>query len=243
MRCISTGVPSNQNQEVLPQYSSQESHSWFKGGYAKRFPPLSHPLPDLMLPPYLPDHVECYPTSITTLPNGLKIASENSLVCRCNFFFFSHGPWILCFQDIFYSTAVSSLINGFSIIQFSVWNSSFLCMFKFNWWQGPAACIGLFVDSGSIYESEQSRGVTHLLERMAFKSTKNRSHLRIIREIEATGSNVAASALREQMCYIYDTLKTYVPEAVELLIDYIRNPVFLESDVKEQVWTFLYVGC
>lgn len=73
---------------------------------------------------------------------------------------------------------------------------------------------------------------------MAFKSTKNRSHLRIIREIEATGSNVAASALREQMCYIYDTLKTYVPEAVELLIDYIRNPVFLESDVKEQVWTF-----
>eukprot|EP00268_Persea_americana_P045952 TRINITY_DN4709_c0_g1_i1.p1 TRINITY_DN4709_c0_g1~~TRINITY_DN4709_c0_g1_i1.p1 ORF type:complete len:513 (-),score=106.63 TRINITY_DN4709_c0_g1_i1:649-2187(-) len=179
MRCISTGVPSNQNQEVLPQYSSQESHSWFKGGYAKRFPPLSHPLPDLKLPPYLPDHVECFPTTITTLPNGLKIASENSL--------------------------------------------------------GPAACIGLFVDSGSIYESEQSRGVTHLLERMAFKSTKNRSHLRIIREIEATGSNVSASASREQMFYVYDTLKTYVPEAVELLIDCIRNPVFLESDVKEQL--------
>lgn len=125
MRCISTGVPSNQNQEVLPQYSSQESHSWFRGGYAKRFPPLSHPLPDLELPPYLPYHVECYPTMITTLPNGLKIASENSLVCRCNFFFFSHGPWILCFQDIFYCIAVSSLINGFSIVQFSVWNSSF----------------------------------------------------------------------------------------------------------------------
>lgn len=178
-RCISTSSPLNQNQEALPQSSSPEPSPWFNGSYVKRFPPLSHPLPDIKLPPHLPDYVEPYPTKITTLPNGLRIASEYS--------------------------------------------------------PGPAACIGLFVDSGSIYESEQSMGITHLLERMAFKSTKNRNHLRIVREIEATGGNVAASASREQMGYSYDTLKTYVPAAVELLADCIRNPVFLDGEVKEQL--------
>ncbi|XP_019054086.1 PREDICTED: mitochondrial-processing peptidase subunit alpha-like isoform X2 [Nelumbo nucifera] len=60
-----------------------------------------------------------------------------------------------------------------------------------------------------------SFGATHLLERMAFKSTANRSHLRIVREVEAIGGNVTASASREQMGYSYDALKTYVPEMLQ----------------------------
>lgn len=102
-------------------------------------------------------------------------------------------------------------------------------------WQGPAACVGIYIDSGSIYETEESIGVTHLLERLAFKSTKHRSHLQIVHEVESTGGNVGASASREQMGYSYDTLKAYLPAAVELLIDCVRNPVFLESEVQEQV--------
>ncbi|KAJ0964709.1 hypothetical protein J5N97_025847 [Dioscorea zingiberensis] len=39
------------------------------------------------------------------------------------------------------------------------------------------ASIGVYVDSGSIYETPASFGASHLLERMAFKSTTNRSHL------------------------------------------------------------------
>ncbi|KAK3005206.1 hypothetical protein RJ639_015878, partial [Escallonia herrerae] len=99
----------------------------------------------------------------------------------------------------------------------------------------PAASIGLYVDCGSIYETPASFGVTHLLERMAFKSTSNRSHLRIVREVEAIGGNVTAGASREQMSYSYDALKTYVPEMVELLIDCVRNPVFLDWEVNEQL--------
>lgn len=99
----------------------------------------------------------------------------------------------------------------------------------------PAASIGLYVDCGSIYESPISFGATHLLERMAFRSTRNRSHLRIVREVEAIGGNVQASASREQMGYTFDSLKTYVPEMVELLIDCVRNPVFLDWEVNEQL--------
>ena len=97
------------------------------------------------------------------------------------------------------------------------------------------ASIGLYVDCGSIYETPISFGSTHLLERMAFKSTINRSHLRVVREVEAIGGNVTASASREQMGYTFDALKTYVPEMVELLIDSVRNPAFLDWELSEQV--------
>nr|AAK59675.1 putative mitochondrial processing peptidase alpha subunit [Arabidopsis thaliana] len=99
----------------------------------------------------------------------------------------------------------------------------------------PAASIGLYVDCGSIYETPQFRGATHLLERMAFKSTLNRSHFRLVREIEAIGGNTSASASREQMGYTIDALKTYVPEMVEVLIDSVRNPAFLDWEVNEEL--------
>ncbi|XP_022893276.1 mitochondrial-processing peptidase subunit alpha-like isoform X3 [Olea europaea var. sylvestris] len=95
--------------------------------------------------------------------------------------------------------------------------------------------IGLYVDCGSIYETPASFGATHLLERMAFKTTTNRSHLRIVREVEAIGGNVTSSVSREHMSYTYDALKTYVPQMVELLVDCVRNPAFLDWEVSEQL--------
>ncbi|KAJ4845006.1 hypothetical protein Tsubulata_003932 [Turnera subulata] len=70
---------------------------------------------------------------------------------------------------------------------------------------------------------------------MAFKSTRNRSHLRVVREVEAIGGSIAASASREQISYTFDALKTHVPEMVELLIDSVRNPVFLDWEVAEEL--------
>ncbi|KHG28938.1 Mitochondrial-processing peptidase subunit alpha [Gossypium arboreum] len=99
----------------------------------------------------------------------------------------------------------------------------------------PAASIGLFINCGSIYETPISSGASHLLERMAFKSTTNRSHLRVVREVEAIGGNTLASATRECMTYTFDALKTYVPEMVELLIDCVRNPAFLEWEINEEL--------
>ncbi|GAA0164564.1 metalloprotease [Lithospermum erythrorhizon] len=153
--------------------------SWLADGVSSSLPPLHVPLKDIALPPPLPDRVEPGNTKITTLPNGLKIASQSS--------------------------------------------------------ENPAASIGLYVDCGSIYETPDSFGATHLLERMAFKSTLNRSHLRVVREVEAIGGNVIASASREHMSYTYDALRTYIPEMVELLVDSVRNPAFLDWEVKEQL--------
>ncbi|KAJ8750912.1 hypothetical protein K2173_016093 [Erythroxylum novogranatense] len=99
----------------------------------------------------------------------------------------------------------------------------------------PAASVGLYINCGSIYETPNSFGATHLLEKMAFKSTRNRSHLHVVREVEAVGGNVQASASREQMGYTFDALKTYLPQMVELLVDSVRNPAFLDWEVNAQL--------
>lgn len=52
-----------------------------------------------------------------------------------------------------------------------------------------------------------------------------------------------AAASREQMVYTYDALKTYLPEMVELLVDCVRNPAFLDWEVNEEVYTFNLSGC
>ncbi|CAH8255351.1 unnamed protein product [Arabidopsis lyrata] len=153
--------------------------SWLSGGSGASLTSLDMPLQGVSLPPPLADKVEPSKLKITTLPNGLKIASETS--------------------------------------------------------PNPAASIGLYVDCGSIYEAPYFHGATHLLERMAFKSTLNRTHFRLVREIEAIGGNTSASASREQMSYTIDALKTYVPEMVEVLIDSVRNPAFLDWEVNEEL--------
>ncbi|KAL2578637.1 hypothetical protein AAZV13_15G019700 [Glycine max] len=101
--------------------------------------------------------------------------------------------------------------------------------------KNPAASIGLYVDCGSLYETPLSSGASHLLEKMSFKSTANRSHFRVVREVEAVGGNVGASASREQMGYTFDALKTYVPQMIELLVDCVRNPAFLDWEVNEEL--------
>ncbi|KAE8687853.1 Mitochondrial-processing peptidase subunit alpha [Hibiscus syriacus] len=52
--------------------------SWLTGSQSKSIPPLDFPLPGVAIPPSLPDYVEPGKIKITTLPNGIKVASEIS---------------------------------------------------------------------------------------------------------------------------------------------------------------------
>ena len=68
---------------VATRPASGSLFSWLTGESASSFPPLDTPLPGVVLPDTLPDFVEPSKTKITTLPNGVKIASETSPVCAC----------------------------------------------------------------------------------------------------------------------------------------------------------------
>ena len=89
---------------------------------------------------------------------------------------------------------------------------------------GASLAVGMYVAAGSKNENPYTTGAAHLLERMAFKATRNRTAFRVTREAEVIGANLLASASREQMAYTVDCLKTNLPEAVELLADTVMNP-------------------
>ncbi|CAL6313704.1 unnamed protein product [Bathycoccus prasinos] len=78
---------------------------------------------------------------------------------------------------------------------------------------GATMAVGLYLESGSKYEQPYMSGASHMLERMAFKATTNRTNFRITKEAEVMSASLLAAASREQMSYTVDALKTHLPEA------------------------------
>ncbi|GFR42591.1 hypothetical protein Agub_g3518 [Astrephomene gubernaculifera] len=99
---------------------------------------------------------------------------------------------------------------------------------------GPTASLGMYINSGSVYENESNSGSSALLECLGFKATTHRDTLRIMKEVEKFGNTIVANASREQMSYTIDCLKTGFPAALELLLDCVLNPAFEEAEVEEQ---------
>nr|CDM81679.1 unnamed protein product [Triticum aestivum] len=163
----------------IAQRSSGGFLGWLTGARSNALPPPDFALPGVTIPPPLADHVEPGKTKITTLSNGVKIASETS--------------------------------------------------------PGSACSVGVYVNCGSVYETPETLGATQLLKKLAFTTTRNRSQLRVVREIGAIGGSAKASANRELMSYSYGALKTYMPEMVEVLVDCVRNPALLDWEVKEEI--------
>ena len=99
---------------------------------------------------------------------------------------------------------------------------------------GQNTSLGLFVDTGSRYETAANNGVSHLLERLAFKSTDSRSELKFVRDIEDMGGNMGAACAREQFAYSADVLRSDVDTAVEMLADTTTNCVLHAWEVTDQ---------
>ena len=81
-----------------------------------------------------------------------------------------------------------------------------------------------------MYELKKNRGVTHVLETAAFKSSENRSSEEIERLGQMEGIVVDAMNSREVLTYRVDTLRTGLDIGVDLLAETIRRPLFLEEE-------------
>ena len=61
--------------------------------------------------------------------------------------------------------------------------------------------VGLWIDAGSRFETEENNGVAHFLEHMAFKGTQRRTQLQLELEVENAGAHLNAYTSREQTVY------------------------------------------
>ena len=65
--------------------------------------------------------------------------------------------------------------------------------------------------SGSRFETEQTNGVAHFLEHMAFKGTKKRTQTQLELEIENMGAHLNAYTSREQTVFYAKSLSKDIP--------------------------------
>ncbi|KAK7190468.1 hypothetical protein DPSP01_005300 [Paraphaeosphaeria sporulosa] len=105
---------------------------------------------------------------------------------------------------------------------------------------GHFSGVGVYVDAGSRYENDALRGVSHIIDRLAFKSTTSKTGLQIAEAAEQLGGNIQCASSRESLMYQAATFNSAVPTTVGLLADTIRNPVVTEEEVQQQLETADY---
>ncbi|KIW64489.1 hypothetical protein PV04_09418 [Phialophora macrospora] len=105
---------------------------------------------------------------------------------------------------------------------------------------GPFSGVGVYIDAGSRYEDESLRGVSHIVDRLAFKSTKARSADQMLEALESLGGNIQCASSREALMYQSATFNASVPETVALLAETIRDPLITDQEVEQQLQTAEY---
>lgn len=116
-------------------------------------------------PPYLLNTPE---TKVTTLPNGIRVATEEG--------------------------------------------------------HGETATVGVWINTGSVYETEENNGVAHFLEHMTFKGSAKRTQHQLEVEVEDAGMKLNAYTSREQTVFFANSFKSDIGKAVDVLADIVQNP-------------------
>ncbi len=105
---------------------------------------------------------------------------------------------------------------------------------------GHFSGIGVYVDAGSRYENEELQGVSHIIDRLAFKSTSSRTSDEMLESLETLGGNIQCASSRESLMYQSASFNSSVPSTLGLLAETIRYPMITDSEVQQQLETAEY---
>jgi predicted Zn-dependent peptidase len=94
--------------------------------------------------------------------------------------------------------------------------------------------LGIWVGVGSRDEIERENGISHFVEHMIFKGTKNRSSLQIAKELDAIGGLSNAFTGKEHTCYHSKVLDKHLSTLAEILSDIFLNSIFDPQDMDRE---------
>lgn len=96
------------------------------------------------------------------------------------------------------------------------------------------ASIGIWVLAGSRYETKKINGISHFIEHILFKGTKNRSSREIVYEIESIGGQINAFTAKEYTCFYVRVLDEFLQKGFDILSDLILNPVIALEEMEKE---------
>lgn len=96
-----------------------------------------------------------------------------------------------------------------------------------------SVAVGVWVNAGSVFESAENAGVSHLIEHMLFKGTERRSASDIAAETDAIGANLNAFTAKECTCYHIKALDEDLETAIDMLSDIVLKST-LDPELMER---------
>jgi predicted Zn-dependent peptidase len=94
--------------------------------------------------------------------------------------------------------------------------------------------LGIWVGVGSRDEIKRENGISHFVEHMIFKGTRNRSGLQIAKELDAIGGLSNAFTGKEHTCYHSKVLDKHLSTLAEILSDIFLNSIFDPQDMDRE---------
>src|SRR6185503_6016674 len=89
-----------------------------------------------------------------------------------------------------------------------------------------SVAIGVWLKQGSRHETPEQAGISHFIEHMVFKGTRNRSAELIASQVDSIGGHMDAFTAKEYASFHLKVLDEHVPLAVDILADIVMNPLF-----------------
>jgi len=94
--------------------------------------------------------------------------------------------------------------------------------------------IGIWVKAGSRNENMNNNGISHFIEHMLFKGTKNRTAKEIAGSIDKVGGQLNAFTAKECTCYYAKVLDSHFDIALDILTDMFFNSIFSENEIEKE---------
>ena len=94
--------------------------------------------------------------------------------------------------------------------------------------------INIGIKVGALNESLEEKGISHYIEHMIFKGTKNRTFQKLNDELEALGGEYNAFTDYSQTVYSISCLEEELKNAIELLSDMLINSEFPEEEIDKE---------
>ncbi len=98
-----------------------------------------------------------------------------------------------------------------------------------------SASLGIWVNVGSNNENDETNGLSHFIEHMLFKGTKNRKANEIAEEIDNLGGQLNAFTSKECTCFYTKVLDENIVEAVDILSDMFFNSLFAQEEIEKEI--------
>ncbi|MCB4790928.1 MAG: insulinase family protein [Elusimicrobia bacterium] len=98
----------------------------------------------------------------------------------------------------------------------------------------PIVSVQVWVRVGSVNESDKTSGLSHFLEHLLFKGTKDYPGTEISRIVETQGGVINAATSKELTYFYIDSQKDGLADAVKILADAMANATFPPDEIDNE---------